>query len=108
MVSLPRWKILQRKEQQYPNTAHDAVELQPLSDDLPSIDKDVSLNDEGMPKVILDTYEKNIHEQTDLFRWENIAIPVCYLTVGICQGVFVFRKRIQIYALATFAFSQWL
>jgi hypothetical protein len=94
MVGLPRWKILQRKEQQYPNTAHDAVELQPLSDDLPSIfDKDVSFNEEAMPKVILDTDQKYIQEQTNLFRWENIAIPVCYLTVGICQGVCSFLER---------------
>jgi hypothetical protein len=94
MVNLPRWKILQRKEQQYPNTAHDAVELQPLSDDLPSIDKDVSLNEEAMPKAILDTDEKSIQEQTNLFLWGNIAIPVCYLTVGICQGVcFPFLKE---------------
>jgi hypothetical protein len=94
MASLPRWKILQRKEQQYLNTAHDAVELQPLSVDLPFIGKDVVfLNEEAMPKVVLDTEEKNIQEQTNLFRWENIAIPVCYLTVGICQGVFFLERE---------------
>jgi hypothetical protein len=96
MVNLPRWKILQRKEQQYPSTPHRRIELQPLSDDLSSIDKDVSFNEEAMPKVVLDTDERNIQEQTNLFRLENIAIPVCYLTVGICQGVLSFEPEYRL------------
>ena len=73
-----------KKHAEYLNAPHDTLELQPLFDGLnngATAGNNVAQND-----TVVASKPGTIAE-TQLFRLENIGVPVCYFTVGICQGM---------------------
>ena len=71
------------KHPQYRSVPHEAVELQPLSDGsgIGGLYNEVAQNETNA------ALKPTRVAETQLFRLENIGVPVCYLTVGVCQGM---------------------
>ena len=74
-----------RKKEQYRDVHHEQIELQPLSEPLEANKASV----QSANSVVQDSYQ--------LFRIENLLIPFCYLTVGVCQGLN--RPLLNVYPL---------
>ena len=76
-----------KKRFQYADVPHDATEIQRLSDPRTQDGHSVQEAIEQQDAQLLGTVNEELAKtKTELFRWENIAIPWCYLTVGLCQG----------------------
>lgn len=78
-------KVSQRKQRQFSNIPHEQIELQPLTEALDAESATIT------PDV---SFEK---ETYNLLNLENILIPFCYLTVGLCQGLN--RPLLNVYPL---------
>ena len=78
------------KKREYSEIPYDTVELQPLQSG-----KDVSSEGDGEARSL--SAPRLGQSQSALFRFDSIAIPLCYLTVGLCQGLN--RPLLNVYPL---------